>query len=347
MSLRLEEIAVRFGCELKGDPNASVTHVATLAKATAGSISFLANKGYRSQLSTTEATAVILTAADVADCQVNSLITENPYEVYARVTQVLFPERQLLPGLHSAACIDKSSSIPESCEIAAGAVIAENVVLGENVYVGANCVIAENVCIGDGTRLIANVSIYKDVRIGCRCLVHAGTVIGSDGFGMAPSATGWVKVPQVGSVILGDDVEIGANCTVDRGAIGDTCIGNDVKIDNLVQIAHNVVIGDHSALAGQVGVAGSAIIGANCMIGGAAAISGHLEIADNVSIMGRATVTRSIAAAGVYSSVWPTQEAGAWRKMVARVKRLDSMAKRLKELERSIGKLVSPKDKTE
>lgn len=345
MELTLGEIAVRFGCEIHGDPDASVDRVGTLAGAEAGCISFLANPGYRAQLPGTKATAVILAADDAPACNTHCVIAANPYAVYARVAQTLYPEAAIQPGIHPGAVIGADCVIGEGSEISAGAVLGNRVHLGDNCFVGPNCVLGDAVRVGQDSRLTANITLYQGVVLGERCLIHAGTVIGSDGFGIAPDDSGWIKVPQVGGVVIGDDVEIGANCCIDRGAIDNTRLGNDVKVDNLVQIAHNVVIGDHTALAGQVGIAGSATVGQRCIIGGSVCINGHIEIADDVSIMGRGNVTRSIAEPGVYSSVLGVEEAGKWRRVAARVKRLDAMAAKLRDVELAVKALQGNKGK--
>ncbi len=347
MSLTLGEIAVRYGCELQGDPDAEVCSVATLSQAVKGSIGFLANPAYRGQLADTQATAVILAPEDAGVCPVNALVTLNPYGVYARVAQELYPQAPVIAGVHPLASVATDATIGAGCEIAAGAAIGAGVVLGDGCYIGPNCVMEAGAAIGAGGRLVANVTVCHGVRIGARCLIHPGTVIGADGFGMAQSDTGWIKVPQVGSVVLGDDVEIGANSCIDRGAIGDTRLGNDVKIDNQVQIAHNVVVGDHTAIAGQVGIAGSTVIGSRCMIGGAARVSGHIEIAAGTVVMGSGNVSRSITQPGTYSSVLSVEEAGKWRKIQARVKRLDAMAGRLRQVESALKALTGNKDKAE
>ncbi len=336
MTLALSEIAVRYGCEVLGDPDATVHSVATLSAADEGSISFLANPAYRGQLAETRATAVILTPDDAEQCATNCLTTANPYAVYALVAQELYPDPLEEPGLHPTAVTGEDCDLGEGCRIAASAVLGNRVKIGANTSIGPNCVIDDDVSIGRDCRVMGNVSLYRKVSLGDRCRIHSGAVIGADGFGMAPGETGWIKVPQVGTVIIGDDVEIGANSCVDRGAIDDTRIGNDVKIDNLVQIGHNVIIGDHTALAGMSGVAGSTIIGQRCLIGGAANIGGHIEIADEVSVMGRGNVSRSITQKGVYSSVITVEEAGKWRKIAARLKRIDVMAGKLRDLEKTV-----------
>ena len=341
MGLAIGDIAIRYGCELHGDPDVTVSRVATLAAAESGSIAFLANPAYRKQLSTSRATAVILGAKDADACSTHCLVAANPYAVFARVAQELYPEPVMRPGVHVDATVGAGCELSASCHIAAGAVLGDRVVVGENCYIGPNCVLGDDVRLGRDTQLIANVTLYHNVVLGDRCRIHAGTVIGADGFGIAPDDGGWVKVPQIGGVVLGDDVEVGSNCSIDRGAIEDTRLGNGVKLDNMVQIAHNVVIGDHTAIAGQSGVAGSATVGRRCLIGGSVAISGHIDIADDVSIMGRGSVSKSIPAKGVYSSVFAVEEAGKWRKIAARVKRLDAMAVKLRELETSVKALMA------
>jgi UDP-3-O-[3-hydroxymyristoyl] glucosamine N-acyltransferase len=343
VAIVLAELAVRYGCELHGDPDLEVVSVATLAEAQAGAIAFLANPGYKKFLADTQATAVILNKAAAEDCKVACLVTDNPYAVYAGIAAELHPQPALVPGIHPQAVVGEGTRVPDSCEISAGVVIGRDVRLGERVYIGPNCVIGDGSLLGSDTRLIANVSIYHDVHLGERCMVHAGTVIGSDGFGIAQSAQGWLKVPQLGGVRIGDDVEIGATCTIDRGAIDDTEIAAGVKLDNQVHIAHNVVIGEHTAIAGQCGISGSSRIGARCVMGGQVAISGHLVIADDVFLMGRSIVTKSIANSGTYSSVLSVEEAGKWRKLAARFKRLESMAARLKLLERKMNSSMDGK----
>ena len=336
MAIRLADLAVRYGCELHGDPDREVSCVGTLDAAGPNAISFLANPQYRKQLATTSAAAVILGPDAAADCPVPSLVTTNPYAVYAAVAAELHPLARLNAGVHPRASVSSSAVIGAGSEVPAGAVVGQNVHIGDHVLVGPNCVIGDDSVIGADTRLMANVTFYNRVRVGSRCIFHAGVVLGADGFGIAQTPTGWRKVPQVGGVVIGNDVEIGANSCVDRGAIEDTVVGNGVKLDNQVQIGHNCRIGDHTAVASQSGVSGSTTVGARCVIGGKAAVAGHLVICEDVFIAGRASVTKSIAKPGVYSSVFPAEEAGIWRKLVARFKRLDEMATRLKQLEKQL-----------
>ena len=337
MAIRLAELAVRYGCELHGDPDQEISTVGTLESAGPGALSFLANPLYRKYLQSTSATAVVLTAEAVADCRVNGLVAADPYAVYAAIASELYPQPKARGGVHASAVIGVGAVVPDSCELGPGAVLGERVHLGERVIVGPNCVIGDDSVLGDDTRLVANVSLYHGVRLGQRCLIHASTVIGADGFGIAQTPRGWQKVPQVGGVTIGDDVEVGSACTIDRGAIDDTFIANGVKLDSQIHVAHNVRIGEHTAIAGQSGISGSTTIGARCVIGGATAISGHLQLADDVFLMGRSNVSRSITKAGTYSSVLSVEEAGTWRKLAARFKRLDDMAKKLRAIEKQLG----------
>ena len=339
MAILLAELATRFGCDLHGDPDTEISRVATLAAATAGSISFLANPGYRKHLADTAASAVILKENLVSECPTNCLVADDPYLTYARIAAEIHPLPQPAGAVHPSAVIGEGGSIPASCEIAAGVVLGNGVELGERVSVGPNTVIADNVRIGDDSRLAANVSIYSEVQIGERCLFHSGVVIGADGFGIAPSPEGWVKVPQVGSVIIGNDVELGANTTVDCGAIENTLLGNGVKLDNQVQIGHNAIIGDHTVMASQAGISGSTRVGARCVIGGKAAVAGHLEVADDVILLGRASVTKSIFERGMYSNVIAAQDARKWRRIAGRINRLDETVERLKAVEQGLSEL--------
>jgi UDP-3-O-[3-hydroxymyristoyl] glucosamine N-acyltransferase len=324
LSASLGELAVQFGCELVGDPSAIVSRVATLANADSESISFFVNKAYREQLRQTTAAAVLVRPDDAKDCPVNALLADDPYLAYARIADILCPFPDLAPGVHKSAVVASSVSMPDSAQVSPNAVIDNDCVIGERVFIGAGVVIGPRCTLGDDTRLNANVTLVQDVRMGERCIVHSGSVIGSDGFGNAMSDGGWVKVPQVGGLRIGNDVEIGANCTIDRGAIDDTVIGDGVRLDNLVHIAHNVQIGDHSALAACVGIAGSTVIGKRCMFAGQAGIDGHINICDDVVIGGASVVTKDIKEPGYYIAV-------------ARFRRLGDLVQRVKNLERSAG----------
>lgn len=338
LAISLAELAQQLECDLQGDVDCQIVGVATLANAGSGQISFLANSQYRRYLSKTSASAVILRAEDLADCPVNALIAKNPYLVFARVASLLNPPRDYAPGIAVSAVVDATVCIDVSVHVAAGVVIEANVVIGANSVIGPGCIIKKDVKMGADCRLSANVCLCEDVKLGNRVLVHPGAVIGSDGFGFAPDQGRWVKVPQLGAVIIGDDVEIGANTTIDRGALEDTVIEDGVIMDNQVQIAHNVHIGAQSAIAGCVGIAGSTRIGKRCQIAGGVGIVGHLSIVDDVHVTAMSLVTGNINRPGVYSSGTALTENKQWRKNAVRFNRLDGMAKRLKALESKLGK---------
>lgn len=335
MAARLGELATRYGCELHGEPGAEVDRVATLVNAGPGCLSFFANVSYRDTLRTTAATAVILKPDDVDDCPAAALVSDDPYLTYARIAAELHPQPALSPGVHESAVVAASSSIADSAEIAAQAVIGETCVVGNGVYIGPGSILGDGVSIGDHTRLEARVTLLRDVTIGARCILHPGAVIGSDGFGNASSAEGWVKVPQLGSVVVGDDVEIGANTTIDRGAIDDTVIESGVRLDNLIQIAHNVRIGEHTAIASMSGISGSTTIGKRCMLAGQSGIVGHITICDDVVIGGATMVTKDITRPGFYTASFPAESDRDWKRRVARFRRLDELANRVTRLERN------------
>jgi UDP-3-O-[3-hydroxymyristoyl] glucosamine N-acyltransferase len=322
VELSLGELAVRFGLKLQGEPGLTVSSVATLSHARAGSLSFFANSRYRRQLAATQATAVLLAQADAADCPVAALIDPNPYLAYSRIAALIHPEPAVQPGIHASAVVAAGARVAASANIGPLCVIEENAEIGERVRIGPGCIVQQGVRIGADSQLISRVNLYAGVSIGQRCILHAGAVVGADGFGFAPDGGTWVKVPQVGSVRIGDDVEIGANTTIDRGAIDDTVVENGVKLDNQIQVGHNVIIGAHSAIAGCTGISGSTVIGQRCLIGGMVGIAGHLNIADDVRVTGCSLVSASIHSAGTYSSGMPTVEARRWRRMVAQLRRL-------------------------
>ena len=334
MSVSLGELAVRFGCELRGNPDMRVDGVAALANAHGRAISFLASSRYRRELPHTRAAAVVLEAAAAGECPVAALICENPHATYARMAAWLHPLPAVIPGVHASAIIDADARVDPSAHIGPFAVIGAGASIGARAFIGPYCLVAAGVSVAEDARLVARVTLGEHVTLAARVLVHAGAVLGSDGFGFAPERGAWVKVPQLGGVQIGADVEIGANTTIDRGAIGDTVIEEGVKLDNQIQIGHNVRIGAHSVLAACVGVSGSVTIGRRCMVAGAVGIAGHLSICDDVSITGFSLVTRSITRPGVYSSGIPIEEAGGWRRIVARLKRLDGWAARLAAVER-------------
>jgi UDP-3-O-[3-hydroxymyristoyl] glucosamine N-acyltransferase len=337
MPARLAELAVRFGCELRGDPDTLVDRVAPLQDAGPGAISFLANPRYRRHLAATRASAVVLDGKTAPECPVAALVARNPYATYARIAQVLYPTPPVVPGRDPSAVVEAGAEVDPTAAIGAQAYVARGARIGPRAFVGPGSVVLEGAEIGDDTRLVARVTLGPGTRVGRRCILQPGCVIGADGFGQAPDRDGYVKVPQVGSVVIGDDVEVGSNSTIDRGAIGDTVIGDGVKIDNLVQVGHNVRVGEHTVIAGCVGVSGSVTIGRRCMLGGQVGVAGHLEIGDDVALTGRTMVTSSILKPGVYSSGLPAEEAASFRRNAARFYQLDEIAKRLHRLERAAG----------
>ncbi|BDH47030.1 UDP-3-O-(3-hydroxymyristoyl)glucosamine N-acyltransferase [Salmonella enterica subsp. enterica serovar Choleraesuis] len=336
-SILLADLARELDAELHGDGNIAITGVASMSSAEVGQITFIVNPRYREHLAACNASAVVMTAEDLPWAKGPALVVKNPYLTYARMAQVLDTTPQPAQSIAPSAVIDPSVSLGNNVAIGANAVIESGVTLGDNVRIGAGCFIGKNTRIGAGTRLWANVSVYHEVIIGSDCLVQSGTVIGGDGFGYANDRGTWVKIPQLGRVIIGNNVEIGACTTIDRGALDDTQIGNGVIIDNQCQIAHNVVIGDNTAVAGGVIMAGSLKIGRYCMIGGASVINGHMEICDKVTVTGMGMVMRPITEPGVYSSGIPLQANKVWRKTAALVMNIDEMNKRLKAIERKIG----------
>ena len=342
MSVSLGELAVRFGCELRGDPDVRVEHVATLVNADGQALAFLANPRYRAQLAETRAGAVVLRPQEAAACGAALLLCANPYATYARIATLLHPPPPLAPGVHPTALIAAGARIDPSAEVGAYSVIAERAIVGARVCIGPHCQLGAGVTLAPDVRLVGRVTLGPGVEIGARSVLQPGVVIGADGFGFAPEKGTWLKVPQVGSVRLGADVEVGANTTIDRGAIEDTLIEEGVKLDNLIMIAHNVRIGAHTAIAACTGISGSTSIGRRCMIGGMVGIAGHLSIADDVVITAKSSVSHSIASAGVYSSTLPTEEARAWRRLVARFKRSGLLEERLRRLERVSGIRTAP-----
>ena len=347
MAAKLGELAVRFGLELRGDPDAVVHGVATLQDAGPGELSFLANPRYRRHLSTTGATAVVLSAADAGECPANVLVAPNPYAAYARIASTLYHAAIAAPGIHPSAVIEPGATLGAEVTIGAHAYVGAGVVLGDRVEVGPGSVLDGTITVGDGSRLVARVTLVGLVVIGRRALIHPGAVLGADGFGLAPDRDGWVKVPQVGGVRLGDDVEIGANTTIDRGAIGDTVLEDGVKLDNQIQVGHNVTIGAGTAIAAQTGISGSTTIGRGCLIAGKVGIAGHIEIGDRVIVLGNTSVTGSIREPGTYASMIPADEAARWRRTVARLHRLEDLNRRVRSLERSAAGNGNGKDTDE
>jgi len=337
MSYNLAQLAKKIGATVHGDESFTINSLATLDSATAKQIAFLSNSKYRQQLASTSAGAVILSSKMLADCATNALVMDNPYLGYAKVAQLLDSTPKSARGIHPTAVIDASVVLGENVAIGANAVIEQGVILADHVSIGAGCFIGEDVYIGSGSQLWANVSIYHRVKIGQYCLIQANTVIGSDGFGYAPTPdptdSYWYKIPQLGAVVIGDRVEIGASTTIDRGALADTIIHDGVILDNQIQIAHNVVIGENTAMAACSVIAGSSVIGKHCTIAGLVGINGHINVADGCVFTGMAMVTKSIKDTGVYSSGIPAAHNKDWRRTNVRIKKLDSMFARIKTLE--------------
>jgi len=338
-SLRLCELAEQFDLRFEGDGDTLIEGVGTLSDATGTQISFLSNPAYREQLKTTRAAAVIVSASDANNCPVNTLIADNPYVSYAKIAAHFDPRRPPEPGIHTSASIDPSASIGRDVFIGANAVIGPGCEIADACSIGPGCVLIADCKLGGGTRLVANVTVCEGVRIGQRTIIHPGAIIGSEGFGLAFDQDHWVKIPQLGTVRIGDDCEIGANTTIDRGAIGDTIIEDDVRLDNQIQIGHNVFIGAHTAMAGMVGISGSTRIGKYCMFGGASGTVGHIQVADRTTVLGLSMVTKSISQPGtVWSSGLPAQPLRDWNRTVAHLRRLEKLARRVLSLEKQSGK---------
>jgi UDP-3-O-[3-hydroxymyristoyl] glucosamine N-acyltransferase len=324
MATTLGEIAVRFGLELAGDPAQAVHGVAALGAATPGTLTFCTGPKHRRDLAATKAAAVVLPRELLTLCPVAALVSARPYASYARIAAWLNPVPAVLPGTHPTAQVAPSARIAASANIGPWVVVGARAVVGERCVIGPHCVIEEGARLGDDCRLQAGVTVCHVVTVGARCTFKPGAVAGGDGFGFAPDADGYVKVPHLGSLVIGDDVEVGANTTVDRGTIGDTVIETGVKLDNQVQVGHNCRIGAHTVIAGCVGISGSTTIGRRCMIGGAVGIAGHLEIGDDVVVTGYSLVSHSLPGPGTYSSGMPAIAAAEWRRAVARLHRLDA-----------------------
>ncbi len=301
-----------------------------MSGASGAAIGFLANPAYRRHLAETRAGAVILERRFADECPVPALIAANPYSVYARVAQLFHPSPPAEPGIHPRASVHGRARVAGSAQVCAHAVVGRGARLGDSVVIGEGSVVGPGVSVGDGTRLAPRVVLMDGVRVGARCRLHSGAVVGGDGFGFAREDPGWVKVPQIGGVVIGDDVEIGANTTIDRGAIDDTVIENGVKLDNHVQIAHNARIGAHTVMAAFSGVAGSTQVGARCRFGGAVAVVGHLTICDDAVFTFRTAVLKSVTRPGTYSGTLGAEEAGLWRRNAARFRALDETVRQLR-----------------
>jgi UDP-3-O-[3-hydroxymyristoyl] glucosamine N-acyltransferase len=336
LTFTLGQLAERLGATLRGAEGKVITGLATLQEARPEQLSFLANAQYRKYLAQTQAGALLLTASDAESYAGDALIVANPYLAYAQLSHLFDRKPKASAGVHATAQVADDAQVDPSASIGAYAVIESGARIGAQVTVGAHCVIGARCVIGEGGWLAPRVTLYHDVSIGKRVVIQSGAVIGGEGFGFANEKGVWQKIAQIGGVTIGDDVEIGANTTVDRGALSDTLIGNGVKLDNQIMIAHNVQVGDNTAMAGCCGISGSTKIGKNCMIAGGVGMVGHIEVCDNVFVTGMTMVTRSITEPGAYSSGTAMQPAGEWKKSAARIRQLDEMAKRLRELEKQL-----------
>jgi len=336
ISYRLADIAARFGGRLLGDADVLVRQIATLDSADKHHISFLSNSKYRSQLGSTGAGAVILGEADADATTLPRIVCDNPYAYFAKVSALLNPLPQMAPGIHPSAVIGEGAKVDPSAHIGAHVTIGSGATIGAGCVIMDGCSIGARTVIGSNARLYPRVVVYQDCLIGDNLIAHSGVVIGSDGFGMAMEDGRWRKIPQIGRVVIGDDVEIGANTTIDRGALDDTVIEEGVKLDNQIQIAHNVRIGAHTAIAGCVGIAGSTSIGRYCRIGGSAGILGHLQIVDEVEIAAFTLIGKSIREPGSYAGIFPFSRNDEWRKTAAHLRRLDELARKVKTLQQEI-----------
>ena len=330
----LQELAGLIGGRVHGDPDVSICGIATLELAQKTDLSFFSNRKYHQYLTATQAAVVILHPDDVEQCPTNAIVSDDPYLAYAKIAAYLTENQSRKLFISDSAVIADDVKIGENVSIGEYVVIGQGAEIANHVTIHAGSVIAEGVSIAEHSCVYANVSIYAGESIGHHSIIHSGAVLGSDGFGIANEQGKWIKVPQLGSLSIGNYVEIGANTTIDRGAIEDTIIENGVKLDNQIQIAHNVHIGENTVIAGCVGVAGSASIGKNCAIGGGSGILGHLTIVDNVHITATSLVTKSIKKSGIYSSGTPLQETQLWHKNFIRFKQLDNMSRRLTQIEK-------------
>ena len=339
--MTLGQLAEALGATLKGPEALQITGLATLQEAGPGQLSFLANPQYRKYLDNCQAGAVLLKAADAENFAGNALIVADPYQAYARISHLFDPKPKAVAGIHPSAVVAEDAQVDASASIGPFAVIESGARIEADVCIGAHCFIGARCVVGEGGWLAPRVTLYHDVVIGKRVVIQSGAVIGGEGFGFANEKGIWRKIAQIGGVTIGDDVEIGVNTAVDRGALSDTRIGDGVKLDNQIQIAHNVQIGDHTAMAACVGISGSTRIGKHCMLAGGVGLVGHIDICDNVFVSGMTMVTRSITEPGSYSSGTAMQPLADWRKSAARIRQLDDMAKRLQQLEKRVDTVTS------
>lgn len=334
MPISLGELATRFGCELIGDPDTVVNSVASLPNAGPDALTFISNPVYKKQLPSTEAAAVILRSQDAAESPVAVLVHEDPYACYARMANLICPLPKYAPFVHSSAAVDETAAVSDSAHLAACVVVGARSRIGERVYIGPGTVIGPDCVIDDDCRFIANVTVVRDVQIGARSIFHPGVVLGADGFGNAMTPEGWVKIPQVGGLRIGSDVEIGANSTIDCGALDDTVVGDGVRIDNLCMVGHNSRVGAHTAMASQTAIAGSVTIGERCLFAGRSGAVGHITICDDVTVAGQSFLSKDTMEPGTYAGSFPAVAARTWAKQLARFRRIGVLADRVSKLER-------------
>ncbi|GAA6141238.1 UDP-3-O-(3-hydroxymyristoyl)glucosamine N-acyltransferase [Hydrogenophaga sp. 5NK40-0174] len=343
MSTTLGDIVDALGGELRGDPSTAVRRIASLANAGEGEISFVAQARYVSQASQSAASALIVNEglASQLDASKVLVVTDDPYLYYARLSQWWRARQRsgVSAGVSERASIHPTARLGQAVSIGDFAVVGEGAEIGDGAVIGAGCVLEAGAIVGAGSRLSPRVTVGQACQIGARCIVHSGVVIGADGFGFAPHKGQWVKIEQLGAVRIGNDVEIGANTCIDRGALDDTVIEDGVKLDNLIQIGHNVRVGAHSAMAGCVGVAGSADIGRHCTVGGGAIVLGHLNLADGVNISAASVVTRSVREPGLYTGMFPLDTNAAWEKNAVSLRQLSRLRERIRALEQNIKQL--------
>jgi UDP-3-O-[3-hydroxymyristoyl] glucosamine N-acyltransferase len=337
----LGQLAQRLGATLRGAADTPISGLATLQEAQAGQLSFLANPQYRKFLPGNQASAVLLSPADAEGYGGAALVVANPYLAFAQLSHLFDPRPVAIAGVHPTAVIAADAQVHASASIGPYVVIESAAQIGAGTSIGAHCFIGARSIVAEGGWLAPRVTLYHDVRIGKRVVIHSGTVIGADGFGFAKEAGAWQKIAQIGGVLIGDDVDIGAGTTIDRGALADTIIGDGVKLDNLIMIAHNAQVGDHTAMAGGAGISGSSKVGKHCVIAGRAGLVGHIEVCDNVLITAMSMITRSITEPGSYSSGTVMQPSAEWRKSAARFRQLDDMARRLQQLEKRLAAVTA------
>ncbi len=334
--LTLSEIVTRLGGRIIGNPETQVRQLGSLEHATAGQIAFFSHRRHAPLLARTRASAIVL-APEVAQlASMPRIVTDDPYLYFARLAQLFNPRAVCEPGIDRSATVDPRAMVDASARVEVGASIGAQARIGPRAWIGAGCYVGKGVRVGEDTRLYPTAVVYDECVIGARARVHAGAVIGADGFGYARDGDRWLAIPQIGRVVIGDDVDIGANTTIDRGTIDDTIIETGVKLDNQVQVAHNVRIGANTAIAGCVGIAGSTVIGKDCEIGGAAMISGHLRIADGSRISAATVVTHSISRRGTYTGIYPIDDHVSWVKNAAGLRRLSKLMDRVRALEKRL-----------